>query len=215
MIPPTRQPRPYRRAERFPFASGEQWRPLRLLLDDDILSDADVAELLNFGHYEEIQLIRTVTDALPRLEIQEPSEDFVPIHEVREHGNGVFWIWHAARHRERAEAVAAELGIDEQAAYRALVFAAASEEMDADGFVTRRDFLFHSGTVRDVSLYTPDEALALIGLALRLRGNESIGADLADLRLIGSTFHFVLAREPHARWLALVQRLRPQLPRDR
>jgi hypothetical protein len=37
--------------------------------------------------------------------------------------------------------------------------------------------------------------MALIGLALRLHGNMSIGADLGDLRLNGATFHFILGRE--------------------
>lgn len=201
MIPVTRQPTPYRRADAFPFASGERWRPLRLLLDDDTLSEQDIAGLLNFGHYNEVALTRTAADALPRLEIREPSEDFVPIHEVTEHGTGLFSVWHAARVRERAQMVATESGVEEETAYRALVFAAASEEMEADGFVTRRDVLRSAGALRDASIYTPAEAMALIGLALRLHGNQSIGADLIDLPLSGSTYHFVLARElTHEGW---------------
>ena len=43
--------------------------------------------------------------------------------------------------------------------------------------------------------------MALVGLALRLHGNKSIGADLADLRLSGSTYHFLLGRElTHSGW---------------
>ena len=72
------------------------WRPLRLVLDDDTLTTAESAELLAFGHYTEVELMRTAPDAVPRLEIQEATEDFVPIHTVGS-GAGVFWVWHATR----------------------------------------------------------------------------------------------------------------------
>lgn len=200
MIPPTRPSLPHRRTDTFAFGSGETWRPLRLVLDDDTLAAAESAELLAFGHYPEVELTRTAPDALPRLEIQEPTEDFVPIHNVG-NGTGLFWVWHAARLRAHAQEVAGQSDISEQDAYRALVFAAAAEEADADGMVTNRVFLRTDPLRQQAPVYTPAEAMALIGLALRLHGNESIGADLADLRLSGSTYHFVLGRElTHAGW---------------
>jgi hypothetical protein len=200
MIPPTRPSRPHRRADTFAFGSGKAWRPLRLVLDDDALSTAESAEVLAFGHYPEVDLTRTAPDAVPRLEIQQPTEDFVPIHTVG-NGVGVFWVWHAARLRARAQEIASESDIGEEDAYRALVFAAAAEEADAEGFVTNRAFLRAEHGGQHPPFYTPAEAMALIGLALRLHGNESIGADFADLRLSGSTYHFVLARElTHAGW---------------
>jgi hypothetical protein len=200
MIPPTRPSRPHRRADTFAFGSGEVWRPLRLVLDDDTLTTAESAELLVFGHYPEVELIRTASDAVPRLEIHEPREDFVPIHTVGS-GAGVFRVWHATRLRRRAQEVASESDISDENAYRALVFAAAGEEADADGFVTNRDFLRTDRVPQQAPAYTPPEAMALLGLALRLHGNDSIGGDLADLRLSGSTYHFVLGRELlHAGW---------------
>jgi hypothetical protein len=200
MIPITRQPKPHRRADAFPFATGERWRPLRLVLDDDTLTDDDRDELLAFANYDELELMRTARDALPRLEIQEPREDFVPIHTVG-NGVGVFWVWHAARLRTWAQEVSDRTGISQEEAYRAIVFAAAAEEADADGFVTNRGFLRANHVEPQATLYTPAEAMALIGLALRVHGNARIGADLADLRLSGSTYHFVLARElTHAGW---------------
>ncbi len=198
MIPSTRPSRPHRRADTFAFGSGDAWRPLRLVLDDDTLTPAESAELLAFGHYPEVELVRTAPDNVPRLEIEEPREDFVPIRRV---GNGVgaFSVWHAARLRAQAQEVAVE--ITEEDAYRALVFTRAAEGADADGFVTNHDFLRTEYGRRDASVYTPVEAMALVGLAMRLHGNQSIGADLTDLRLSGSTYHFVLGRElTHAGW---------------
>src|SRR5215208_1637804 len=117
MIPPTRPSRPHRRADAFAFGSGERWRPLRLVLDDDTLTAAELAELLAFGHYPEVELMRTAPDAVPRLEIQEPTENFVPIHSVG-NGTGAFWVWHAARLRARAQEVAGQSDISEEVAYR-------------------------------------------------------------------------------------------------
>jgi hypothetical protein len=200
MIPPTRLSRPHRRADAFAFGIGKAWRPLRLVLDDDTLTTAEAAELLAFGHYPEIELMRTTPDAVPRLEIQEPTEDFVPIHMVGS-GAGVYGVGHATRLRTQAQEVASKFDISEEDAYRSLVFAAASEEVDADGFVTNRDFLRTDRVAQQAPAYTPAEAMALIGLALRLHGNESIGGDLFDFRLRGPRYHFVLGRElTYAGW---------------
>ncbi len=200
MIPTTRPSRAHRRADAFAWGRGKAWRPLRLVLDDNTLTAAESAELLAFGHYPELELMRTAPDAVPRLEIQEPTEDFIPIHTVG-NGVGVFWVWHAARLRARAQEVAGESDISVEDAYRALVFAAAAEEADADGFVTNREILRTDPLRQQAPAYTPAEAMALVGLALRLHGNESIGADFADLRLSGSTYHFVFGRElTHSGW---------------
>ena len=163
MIPPTRPSRPHRRADTFAFGSGEAWRPLRLVLDDDTLTPAESTELLAFDHYPEVELTRTAPDTLPRLEIQEPRDDFVPIHTVGD-GAGVFWVWHAARLRAGALGAASPSDISEEDAYRALVFAAATEEANADGFVTNRELLRTDGVRQQALVYTPAEAMALIGL---------------------------------------------------
>src|SRR5437867_7558771 len=131
MIPSTRQAKPHRRAEGFPFAAGELWRPLRLILDDDTLTADERAELLAFEHYDEVELTRTARDARPRLEVQEPEEDFVPIQTIG-NGVGVSWVPHAAGLRSRAEEVSRRTGISADDAYRAIVFAFAAEEAKAD-----------------------------------------------------------------------------------
>ncbi len=196
VIPQTRQPQPYRRPDRLPFAQGDGWRPLRLVLDDDSLEGADRDLLLAFADADEIELTRTAPDALPRLEPRPPQEDFVPIHKLTpSDGAGFFWVSDAARLAERARRVAEAGGVDEQMAWRAIVLCEAAEECEADGFVTARTFLLREGSSSGPAVYTVEEALALIGLALRLRGNTSIGSDLLNLRLEGRMFHFVLGRE--------------------
>ena len=103
--------------------------------------------------------------------------------------------------RARAQEAAGQSDIREEDAYRAAVFASATDEAGADGFVTNRDFLLAERAGNHAPIYTPTEAMALVGLAMRLHGNESIGADLADLRLRGSSYHFVLGRElTHEGW---------------
>ncbi len=193
MIPPTRQPKPYKRPDGLPFAPGDAWRPLRLVLDDDSLPDREVALLLSFADAGELELTRTAPGGMPWLEPQEPQEDFVPIHRVDPSGGiGLFYVWHAAK---LARGVTEETDIDERSALRALVLSEASEEMEADGFVTARDLLLDQRSLGGPAVYTVQEALALVGLALRLNGNRAIGRDLLDLRLEGTTFYLVLARE--------------------
>jgi hypothetical protein len=196
VIPPTRQPQPYKRPDGLPFAPGDAWRPLRLVLDDESVSDSDVALLLSFADAEELELTRTAPGGLPWLKPQEPQEDFVPIHRVDPSGGtGLFWVWHAAKLAERARGLTEETDIDERSAWRALVLSEATEGMEADGFVTARDLLLEQRSLGGPAIYTVDEAVALVGLALRLNGNRAIGRDFLDLRLEGTTFYLVLARE--------------------
>ncbi len=42
---------------------------------------------------------------------------------------------------------------------------------------------------------TTDDAMALIGLALRSHRNVSIGPEMMGLRLLGSTSYFILSRD--------------------
>ncbi len=210
MIPWTRYGRPARRTESSPFATTEPWRPLKLVLDDESLGPDDVALLTNFVSYPELELWRTAPDAYPRFEIDEPF-DTTPLAiggavsiltRAEGGGAGVFGVYGLNRLRERADQIAAEHGIAATAALRALTFAAASDEVDADAFVSRRHFLAtdREGS-RDPIVVSPEEAMALIGLVLRARGNHSIGADLMDFRLEGSSFYFLLARDLlHSGW---------------
>lgn len=113
----------------------------------------------------------------------------------------MFWVWNAASLAERARRIVGHAEIDEHAARRALIFAEASEELENDGFVTAREFLLQQNSPGGPAIYNANEALALIGLTLRLRRNMTLGKDLFGLQLNGTMFYFVLARDLlHAGW---------------
>jgi hypothetical protein len=156
------------------------------------MTEEDHSELAAFADAEEIDLFHTAGE-FERLEIEEPDEGIVPLRLVGERGV-YFGLWNAAGFLERARRRAAALNVDEHPTYRALVLAAAAEELETDGFVTRRDVLLAEGTDVPANVFAPEEALALIGLALRLHGNTTAGADLGNTRL-GSWWHFVLTRD--------------------
>jgi hypothetical protein len=195
MLPVTRRRRPHMRPNGLTFVRDDRWRPLRLVLDDETLSRDDIGLLLAFVDVPELELVRTAPNELPRFEPQAVQEDFVPIHQVTTSGVGIFGVWRAADLTAPARDIAEETAIEQGSVWRALVLSEASDEAEADGFVTRRDFLLNGRLEPGPANHTVEEALALIGLALRLHGNKTIGHDLFDLRLEGRTFHFVLARD--------------------
>jgi len=82
-------------------------------------------------------------------------------------------------------------GVPHGEAFRCAVLAAAGGQRD--GFVTARDYLLVGRAQDPPGVLTADEAFAIIGLALRRRGNRSIGRDLPRYGATG--FHFVLMRD--------------------
>jgi hypothetical protein len=197
VIPATRISRPNYGAGTYPFGLGKRFRPLRLLLDDDSLTEAESQALLLFAHYPAVELTRTAaagpTDYVGRLEIGERDDDQILIWRSGP-GASLSSVANAGHLRARAEAVAGSSGITPEQAYRALVHAAAVDESESDGLVTNREELLTDGS-RQATIFTASEALALIGLSLRLQGDFRLGADLSDVALSESMFHFVLARE--------------------
>jgi hypothetical protein len=179
----------------------EHWRPLRLVLDNATLTDEEVALFEMFARDEELEIWHTRADIDPHLEI---GEEFDPGFRVggartvnaltRESGT-MFGIYGVDRLRQRAGELAGQSGEPEEDLFNALAFAAASDEMDADGFVTRRSYLLDRTHARDPVAFVPKDGLALLGLVRRARGNSSLGRDMMDIRLGGSTYHFVLERE--------------------
>jgi hypothetical protein len=163
---------------------------LTLVLDEDSLDQADVELLLTLEDEPELELIWTAEGSSRprRLEVAGAQEDLVHMHEVSQAGVAIFGIRGAGALRADAERVAADSPTDE-GVWRALVMLAASGEW-ADGFVTRRSFL----TRRTAWTYNVDEAVALIGLLLRLRRNSSLGTDLWQIRAGEPDFHWLLAR---------------------
>lgn len=200
MIPATRYGRPHRRVDVSPFVL-ERSRPLRLVLDDATLSDEEVALYETFAEDDELEIWHTRADVDPHLEL---GEEFDPGFRVggartvnaltRESGT-MFGIYGVDRIRQWAAELASEAGDLEEDVFTALAFATASDEMDADGFVTRRGYILDGPGSRSPVAFAPEDGLALVGLVRRARGNSSLGRDMMGLRLGGSTYHFVLERE--------------------
>jgi hypothetical protein len=178
----------------------ERWRPLRLVLDDATLTADEIALFATFGEDDELELWHTRADLGAHLEIGDEFETPFPmggarsIHAVSPESGTLFGIYGVDRLRHRSGEIAAVTAEPEDDVFAALAFAAASDEMDADGFVTRRAYLDRNDE-NDPVAFGPEDALGLIGLIRRARGNSSLGRDMMDLRLGGSTYHFVLERE--------------------
>ncbi len=202
VIPHTRYGRRARRADGSAFATGAAGRPLKLVVDDDTILPDEVSLLKTFTEQPEVEVWRSAAGAYPRFEIGDTFETPFPvggalsIYTRREGGGaGVFGVYGTDLLRTRAEALAAETEVLPDDAFKALVMAAASDEADADAFVTRHPLLLDADDARSPISVTPADAMALVGLSMRVNGNESIGGDLMDLRLKGRTFHFILARD--------------------
>jgi hypothetical protein len=194
--------RPFRRVETLPFGNCDKWRPLRLVLDDTTLTAEEVDLLVSFAQEEEFELWRTAPNVLPRLEIGEPFDaspamrGALSIRDFAPNGTaGVFGVYGTQRLRQQAAEIARGEGAAEEEVFRALVFASATEESGSDAIVTRRSYLLEDEDARAAIAVTPDDAVALIGLAMRSHGNNSIGADMLGQRLSGSTFYFILSRD--------------------
>jgi hypothetical protein len=199
MIPATRYGRPHRRVEAHPFAP-EKWRPLRLVADDANLSAADLDLLEILASEDELDLWHTAGARLPRLDLGTPFDapfqmaGSLTIETTTEHSAGIFGVYGTERLAARAADLAAAGEGDQEDILRTLLFAAASDESDADGFMTTRASLF-APNPRSPVVTGPADAFALIGLAFRANGNPSLGSDLWDMRPSSSWFHFLLGRE--------------------
>jgi hypothetical protein len=176
-------------------------RPLRLVLDDPSLSADDVALLRVFAADAELEIWHTRQGIEQHLEVVDDFDTPFPmggsrtVFGISAESSTMFGIYGVDRLREQAAAIAAETGENEEEAFRALAFAAASDELDADGFVTTREYvLAKTGSNRAIA-FSPNDAFALIGLVRRAHGNDTLGSDMMNVRLGGSTYHFILERE--------------------
>ena len=178
-----------------------RWRPLRLVLDDATVTAEEVALFTTFAEDDELEIWHTRPDAEPRLELGDQFDPGFPmgggrtVNALSTESGVMFGIYGVDRLRQQASEIAATADEGEDEVFSALLFAAASDEMEADGFVTRRSYLLDLTHHRDPVAFLPEDAAALIGLVRRVRGNSSLGRDMMNMRLGGSTHHFVLERE--------------------
>jgi hypothetical protein len=185
----------------FAFGRGEDWRPLRLVIDDATLQSAEVELLVALSNEEELEIWHTSESRKHRFEIRKPFDAFPGMRgavSMRAYSLDTitsFGVYGTERLRERAAKLAEETSGDTEEVYRTLVFASAGDEHNCDGFVTRRPYILADEKPRAPIAVTPEDAVALAGLALRSRNNPSIGSDLMGLRLLGNTFYFILSRD--------------------
>jgi hypothetical protein len=179
----------------------EKWRPLRLVLDNATLTADEVDLFVTFAEDDELEIWHAGSDLDRHLEIGEEFDSGFNMggarlaHAISAENGVTFGIYGVDRLRERATEIAAGEDGDAEAVFMALAYAAASDELDADGFVTRRSYLLGVSGPRDPVTFEPEDAFALVGLVRRARGNSSLGRDMMNLRLGGSTYFFVLERD--------------------
>ena len=178
---------------RSPFARLEdERRPLTLVLDEGSLDEDDLRLLFMLADEPEVELIGTGEESSRsrRLEIASVEQDIVHIHEFSPAGVAIFGVYGtAAALKAEARRIASESDVDDATVWQALVMSAASREW-ADGLVTRRSFLLG----RTDWTHSVEDAVALAGLLLRIRGNASLGTDLWPLRRGEPDFHWLLTR---------------------
>lgn len=171
------------------------------MLDDATLDSPDVSLLKTFAEDEELDVWHTRGDLEPRLEIKEGFKapaamgGAMSVHALSREAATMFGIYGVERLRQRAAEIVDITDGSEDDVFSALAYAAAADEMDADGYVTRRSYLRESESPRTPAAFAPEDAFALVGLVRRARGNSSLGHDMMNVRLHGSTYYFVLERE--------------------
>lgn len=179
----------------------DRWRPLRLVVDDASVSAENVALLKTFAEDAELEIWHTRADVDPHLEIGDEFDTGFSmggsrtVLAISAESNTMLGIYGVDRLQQLSREIAAQVRRPEAEIFEALCFAAASDELDADGFVTERDYLLGREGPRDPVAFRASEAFALVGLIRRTHQNDSLGSDMGGLRLLGSTYHFVLERE--------------------
>jgi hypothetical protein len=142
----------------------DSWRPLRLVLDDATLTDDEIALFATFGEDDELELWHTRADLGAHLEIGDEFETPFPmggarsVHAVSPESGTLFGIYGVERLRQRSGEIAAAAAEAEDDVFAALAFAAASDEMDADGFVTRRVYVLDRHHYTDPVAFVPEDA---------------------------------------------------------
>jgi hypothetical protein len=170
LIPRTTPPRGLARDVHSAFVRWPDPRPLRIVVDRETERDEATEILLGFALHRDVEVISTdPSDGLWHLELGEPdaASDMVPVTVHK----GVNMTRTAVHSLRALENVASFLPGPTSDARAALIIAAAAEQANADVFATRR----HAALRTDVrspwrgNPATPEEAVALLGLFLRLR----------------------------------------------
>jgi hypothetical protein len=153
---------------------GPNRRPIRIVIDRDTVRDDDAASvLLNFGHHDGVEVISTdPSDGGWHMEIgtHEPDVDRIP---VTVHQGSGGWTQSAVWPVRSLEIVAKSIPGPMDDVFAALVLGRAASSAHADALATRNPYLISQprNWIRRDNAMIPEQAVALLGLNLRLRGD--------------------------------------------
>lgn len=207
MIPRVELPRgPTFGKERSAFARGAKERNLRVVVDRATAPDGEALEaLLGFGDHPQLDLLSTRAEGLPHLDVGpvDQEADQAPVLISRPDGSTTqMAVWPASTFQALAERYLGEhrdLG-DHDEVLRALLLASAAEDDGADALVTASRVLLDPAVrgraAEDSNAMLVEQALALVGLYLRLRDDFTLGRVGGYRRGFNrGPFYWVLARE--------------------
>jgi hypothetical protein len=153
------------------FVRGRDERSLRILVDADTVTGGDALQVLReFAHHDLVEVVSTdQEEGMLLLEIGAPRPDgeTVPVTLNGAQGRLRTAIWAESWIGQEASRAS-----DPEGAKRCLRLCEAAECIGADALATYDDYLLggESAFVERANVVTPDEAVALLGLFLRLRG---------------------------------------------
>lgn len=195
------QPRLARHGQTYAFARGSDARPLRIFLDTATITDGDSLQvLLGFAHHDQVEIVSPDGQAPIRVTVH-PYDDAIEQALVDvSFPDGSGWrggVWGRQRHEmARRFAPAGQ----EAEAERALYFALAAEENGADAVATESSLLldgvFPANLIAESNVMSPEDAVALLGLFLRVR--EDFAFEMGEgwrEAFDRGMFYFVLMRE--------------------
>jgi hypothetical protein len=205
----------WRWREAFAFGRGEKRRPLRIVADTTTVPSGEAYECLHgFAHHpivEVLMLARNGHGDGDRIIIGEPErpDGGVSIDYFVGDSRGHTGLWPHDYVLTLAERIAEPGSEPDPEAHRAFVLAAAGEEISADVVATRSPYLLDrkpQALADRVNTASPEDAVAVLGLYLRLNGDFTIDCAEGWRDSLGRHFsYFVLMREllPSAwRWFS-------------
>ena len=164
-----------------PFVGGTAFdgsRPLRIVLDDALGSEEAGSLLRGFARHGLVEVFAQGDDHYgPLLIVSEDLDEQRNLHYELRRATSTERrsLPYAQQYRNIAPQMVEDYGAaSEDDAYRALILAQIARDLGADAFATRSDFVLERaprGLVEKANPMTPNEALALMGLYLRLRGD--------------------------------------------